>query len=478
MPTASPTELARRALADHLAALQPAELLTRYATRRDPEAFAGLVQQFGPMVLGVCRRVLGPSSDVDDAFQAVFLTLARRADSFRDGAALPAWLHRVALRTARKALARRAVNPVPALVPEPVDPADPLAGVAWRDVRRVLDEELDALPERFRGPVVLCWLDGLTQDEAAGRLGFSLNTLKRRLDAARDLLRARLVRRGLAPVLVAAAVFDPAGLRADVPDEVAARAVELGVNGATVPPGVQALEAAVSATAPARRYLKGAVALALVAGAVTAGVALFDKPPAPPRNVAKSDDGSEGTMPAPEPGPPAPQLGPPTIPRYRMTHAGSAEAVAWNPDGSVLASGSRDKTVKLWDVKTGKETTALKGHTDEVDAVAFRPDGKMLASASADETIRLWDAATGKEKAALKGHASGVCAVAWSPDGKVLASGSAEIKLWDVTTRKEKDTLLGHPVYVRSVAFSPDGATLASGGTDNTVKLWDVSPAK
>src|SRR6185295_14909209 len=100
--TASPAEIAHRAFAHHLATRPAAELLSDYAAKRDSDAFASLVHQFGPLVLGVCRRVIGSSPDADDAFQAVFLALARQAGSFRDAAALPAWLHRVALRVSRK----------------------------------------------------------------------------------------------------------------------------------------------------------------------------------------------------------------------------------------------------------------------------------------------------------------------------------------------------------------------------------------
>jgi RNA polymerase sigma factor (sigma-70 family) len=275
-------------------------------TRRDPEAFAGLVQQFGPMALGVCRRVLGPSADVDDAFQAVFLSLARQADSFRDPRALPAWLHRVAQRVSHKALSgRESASAPPEAVP---DPADPYADVAWRDVRRVLDEELDRLPEKYRGPVVLCWLDGLAQDEAAGKLGVSLATLKRRLEAGRQLMRSRLLRRGVAPVLAAAAVLDATVLRAVVPESLKLQVVELGVPGAAVRPEVEALRVAVSATAAARGYLKVVLALVLVGGVAMAGavgVSAFrhKAPPQPPEQSTEDTvvtvrlDGPEEPLP-------------------------------------------------------------------------------------------------------------------------------------------------------------------------------------
>ncbi|RLG07116.1 MAG: hypothetical protein DRN68_05855, partial [Thaumarchaeota archaeon] len=157
-------------------------------------------------------------------------------------------------------------------------------------------------------------------------------------------------------------------------------------------------------------------------------------------------------------------------------HTGGVCKLAFSPDGKLLASGSADNTVKLWEVATGRELRTLTGHVDIVLSVSFSPDGKLLASGSFDNTVKLWEVATGRELRTLTGHKDRVLSVSFSPDGKLLASGSDDntIKLWDVTTGKELRTLAGHMDDVESVAFSPDGRLLASGSDDRTVKLWDV----
>jgi WD40 repeat protein/energy-coupling factor transporter ATP-binding protein EcfA2 len=158
-------------------------------------------------------------------------------------------------------------------------------------------------------------------------------------------------------------------------------------------------------------------------------------------------------------------------------HAGEVRGITFSRNGKMLASGSADNTVKLWNPSTGEEIKTLTGHTDKVNGVSFSPDGKILASASDDKTVKLWNISTGEEIKTLTGHTHWVKSITFSPDGKMLASASADntVKLWDTSTLKEIKTLSGHTDSVNDVRFSPDGKMLASASGDKTVKLWDIS---
>ncbi len=177
-------------------ALDDMQLLGRFLTSRDESAFTTLVQRYGAMVWGLCVRLLGQSPEAEDAFQATFLVLVRKAASLHGPESLGPWLYGVAYRTALKLRgqrAQRAAREAP-LTEHIVEERPELI---WSDLRLILDEEINRLPTKYRLPVLLCYLQGLSSEEAAQRLGCAKGTVFSRLSRARDLLRRRLVRRGV-----------------------------------------------------------------------------------------------------------------------------------------------------------------------------------------------------------------------------------------------------------------------------------------
>jgi RNA polymerase sigma factor (sigma-70 family) len=254
-------------------------LLERFAAAGDEAAFELLVWRHGAMVLGVCRRVLGDAHAAEDAFQATFLALARRARAVRRGAAVAGWLHRVARRVAARArhtAARRAWHERRAIAISSESAAGPAD-----DLRAVLDEELDRLPARLRLPVVLCYLEGRSTAEAARRLGCPRGTVLSRLAAARTKLRARLTRRGLAPAAgglaaLAGSADAPAALVATTAR--VALAFAAGRTGVAGPaPQVIALtEGVLRAMIVSKLKLTAAVVLAV--GVIGTGIGLAVRP--------------------------------------------------------------------------------------------------------------------------------------------------------------------------------------------------------
>src|SRR5262249_39669674 len=218
----------------------------------------------GPMVLGVCRRILGNPTDAEDAFQATFLTVYRKWDSVRDRQAIAGWVHRIAVRVAGRLARRPTLAPLgraPAVASRVVD------DLSWKEVRAILDEELARLPCRFRSPLVLCYLDGMGRENAAALLGWSVRTLHRRLEEGRERLHAALARRGLTGLALGCAVLAADGLRATVPPDLLRTTSQLAdrLKSGAVSPAV--VTAALSSPLP----LVGGLSLALAAAVVAFG---------------------------------------------------------------------------------------------------------------------------------------------------------------------------------------------------------------
>jgi RNA polymerase sigma factor (sigma-70 family) len=255
-----------------------AALLARFVGWRDEAAFELLVYRHGPMVRGLCRRVLRHEQDAEDAFQATFLALAKKAATV-SGQSLAGWLYRVAFHAALKAKARsaRRETTLPEMTSASAGAADNLHD---RELRAVLDEEVLRLPERFRLPVVLCYLQGRSNSEAAASLGIPKGTVDSRLATARQRLRVRLVRRGFAPMIAGAAVegaLDAAELPGSVVRAVTKAAVAFLSKQAGVPAAAAVLAEGVLQTMYLTKIkwaLAAALTLAVLGGG--AGVATYE----------------------------------------------------------------------------------------------------------------------------------------------------------------------------------------------------------
>ncbi|HEV3164969.1 MAG TPA: RNA polymerase sigma factor, partial [Isosphaeraceae bacterium] len=290
-------------------AMTDAQLVEQFATQRDEaaeEAFEVLIARHGPMVLGVCRHMLGNTHDAEDAFQATFLVLMRKAGTIRVEESLGNWLYGVAYKVAARARAgvvqRHWHESRSAAMTSATSDGEP----TLRDLEPILHEELNRLPTKYRAPVVLCYLEGLTHDEAAERLGWPLGTVKGRLARARDLLRGRLSRRGITRSAgLVLALFAPEATSSAMPEGLAkltARAAmqtstaEAAAAGAASTPAAALADAVVRAMVVAK--VKIAVAVVMAVGAVTIGA---DLPPIlPPRAQAQEALADDVPGPAPE----------------------------------------------------------------------------------------------------------------------------------------------------------------------------------
>jgi RNA polymerase sigma factor (sigma-70 family) len=512
--------LKRVATAGNAAGSTDGWLLERFTRERDEAAFEELVQRHGPMVMGVCRRVLGDPHDAEDAFQAAFLVLIRRARTIHKQQSVGSWLHGVACRTARKARAtaarRRHHESAAATPPAPVDPPD----ASLNEFRLIVDEEVLRLPERYRAPFVLCYLEGVTYQEAARILACPLGTLAARLSRARSRLQKQLTRRGLglsvaavgaALAVSAAPAAVPAPLRTALLR--AAREVVIGkvlaggaispqilalLQDVPVPPGrntLLILAAAIAVTGLAAVGLgavlyssdpgergAGQAAHRLSAGMggdeERAGVALrklFAVPTAHGEQVFSVAVSADGTRAASGHSSQAKVWDVRSGKELATFDVINAGGLAFSPDAKTVATGDLQGNVRVWDAESGQLRLALGAHAKRVSSVACSPDGKLLASGGFDHAVRLWDLATGEEVRCLPDDCE-ILSVAFSPDGKRLATANGWgkcVRVWDVTRGRLLATFQGHDGPASCVAFAPDGSTVASADGYGIIKIWD-----
>jgi RNA polymerase sigma factor (sigma-70 family) len=514
-----------------MADLPDSQLLQRFIHERDESAFALLMQRHGPLVLGVCRRLLHDLHDIEDAFQATFLVLACRAASVRRRDSLASFLYGTAYRIARRLRSQKAQRQAVECWAA-TERHEATLAVPESETYALLHEELNHLPRKYREVLVLCYLQSKTNEQAARELGYPPGSMSRHLGRARELLRERLLRRGLGPLsaLLAAGVAEqasaavsPALLHGTL-DTIRRHALASALLAGATPPAAVRLAQGVLRAAWLTRLTLASIVLA-VGVVFAAGVAALQTP-------AEKATSAEAKAPATPPdAKPQPRLdlhGDPLpdgvlarmgTERLRHPHAIRLHFMA---DGKTLLSVGQDQTVRFWDLATGKlqrlqrlpqsqkamalsadgKTVALTSeehlhlwdiasakeirriptgnlaNEKQLNWVEFSPDGKMLAAGNYDSTVFLWDVASGKERAHFKHKDNFIRNLAFSADGKMLAAlGDQHILLWDVASGKELQDIEGRNSFYSRLIFSPDGKLLVESST-NAIRLCDVATGK
>jgi RNA polymerase sigma factor (sigma-70 family) len=518
------------------------QLVRRFAAERDEEAFGELMHRHGSLVLGVCRRILGHEQDAEDAFQAAFLVLARKAGSIRKGESVGSFLYGVAYRIAMKERARLFHRRKREQQIEPsMPPTDPVYEAAWRELQIVLDEGLHRLPEKYRVPFVLCCLEGKSKGEAARELGWKEGTVSSRLAHARKQLQELLARKGvsLSAALLAMGVAENAA-SACVPPMLAASSVRAAVRFASGLPAAKVQTA--NAARVAEALLRSMVALpwkvgtmllvivclaaggaGLVHQAEAAKQAPPKEPPAGVPTVAPKQAKEEDKVRTDRYGDPLPAGALARLGTIRFRQGFFTRQVAFSPDGKTIACAGAGRGLCLWDGATGKELRRF-GKGTHIDSIAFSPDGKVLACAfnsanggepafyetatgrkiadlprnlnslayapdgktlagvaAPGKSIHFFDAASGEKQAKeLSSEKEDINRLSWSPDGKKLVwvGANGSVHLWGVNMGEEIAQWKGHEKYIYAVTFSPDGKSLATAGQDETIRLWDVATHK
>lgn len=476
------------------AASDDRELLRRFGERRDDAAFAVLLQRHGSMVLNSARRLTGDEQLAEDVFQATFLLLSRKANTLRRAEALPCWLHSVARRLAvraSRALARRREQEARV---QPRTSPDPLEELSARELVAVLDAEIGRLPESQRVVVILCCLEGLSQEEAARRLDCSAAAVKGRLERGRQRLRVRLEKRGLTLPAVLGGTMLLAGATSSVPTALAQTTLQAATAGGIPSAAVVALleEAMRMMFVSKFKDIGAAVLLLAVTGT---GIGMMSLGPQAERESAPLAANDDKPLSANKRidlyGDPLPEGAVMRLGTLRRRAVGMKLAVT--ADGKSII-GTRGTHLSIWDAATG-ELRQKRELPEPWGDYLPSPDGRWLAHwRGREEQLVIWDLRTIEKYRVLRAEEKqSFGPIVFSRDCKrVAAIGSREDKkggydylicAWDLADGKEifrtevRNNRLG-----RRLAFSPDGkrllASFSSNTSDRGLYCWDIAAGR
>jgi RNA polymerase sigma factor (sigma-70 family) len=469
------------------------ELLRRFAEARDGDAFAVLMQRYGPMVLNQARRIVGDEQLAEDVFQAAFLLLSHKIHTIRRPESLPCWLHGVAHRLALQARQTRRRRHKREARIRPTFPPTPLDDLTVREFLAVLNEELDQLPENYRAPLILCCLEGLSREEAAKRLGCSPDALKGRLERGRDRLRMRLEKRGLTlPAAVGGALL-LAGATSPVPAALVQATLQAAKTGSGITPTVAALiQDAMKIMVIHKLKAFGAVVMLLALAGTGVGMMTLRRQSPRENTVAATDD-------KPLPVEKRVDLYGDPLPDGAVMRLGTLQRrtvgakIAVTEDGKSIVGLRHPRHLYIWDAATGelrqrRELPESRGSTE------LSPDGRWIAQLGWEQQLVIWDVRTVEKVRVLRTEANRPFeSIAISRDCKrVAAIGSQEdkkggndnrIRVWDLAEGKEifRTEVQKNNAFSR-LALSPDGkrllAMFTSNLSDSGLYCWDLAAGR
>lgn len=483
--------LRRTVLLQEAAQWTDGQLLDCFLVKREAAALELLVQRHAGMVWGVCRRMLANRHDAEDAFQATFLVLVRKASSVKPRELVGNWLYGVACRTslkARSTLSKRSKR-------EKVVAEDPVCRTSAEDseLEALLDQELNQLSERFRAPLLLCDLQGKTRKQAAQLLNCPEGTVASRLVRARAMLAKRLRRHGVALSGAAATLLSKNIAAAAVPGAALQSTVKLACESAAgvpvstlISPHVAALvDGVVKGMLLHKLHLVPVLLISftlIMATTVYVGLSSASDPESDRTAETVEDFPRVHARPIEPPAPTRTDKAATTgrAARFSLPHRGQVWFATFSPDGKRLVTGEENRLAHVWSVSNTdvKRERTLAGLKSAPSCGTFSPDGKLIAIGSWDAVIALWDTDTGQLLARLSApdSSSGMRSLLFTPDGKTLISSDNRnsIHFWDVAGRTVRKNVMGHHSSIMSAAICADGSTLVTGGKDRLVKLWDA----